>query len=54
MAIYVMVNKFGFIQNLKRNTETGRWVEQHKKKCKGRAMNVKDNNDFKSHNFGRN
>jgi hypothetical protein len=30
----------------------GRWVEQHRK-CKGRAVNIKDNNDFWSHNFGR-
>jgi len=26
--------------------KTKRWVDDHKKKCKGRAINTKDNNDF--------
>jgi hypothetical protein len=49
-TIYVMMNEFGFILNFKRNRKTGRWVEDDKNKCKGRASNTKDNNDFLNHN----
>jgi hypothetical protein len=35
------MNQFGFILNLKRSREIGRWVEDHIKKCKGRVDNIK-------------
>jgi hypothetical protein len=44
------MNHFHFIKNFKRNREMARWVEDHKKKCKGRIVSTKDNNDLWSHN----
>jgi hypothetical protein len=39
------MNQFGFILNLKRNRKMGDgWKTTDK--CKGRAINTKDNNDF--------